>query len=69
MPCVVAAVTGGPAAVIATTAAAAAAVTVLLLFDPEYRLHGVDDLRVEPHSTEIDKPLGPNDVRIRVGYG
>ncbi|CAM9437374.1 unnamed protein product [Ectocarpus sp. 12 AP-2014] len=30
-------------------------------------LHGVDDLRVEPHPTEVDKPLGPNDVRVRVG--
>ncbi|CAM9484650.1 unnamed protein product [Scytosiphon promiscuus] len=30
-------------------------------------LHGVDDLRVEPHPTEVEKPLGPNDVRVRVG--
>eukprot|EP00752_Nemacystus_decipiens_P001576 g1537.t1 len=30
-------------------------------------LHGVDDLRVEPHATDINKPLGPNDVRVRVG--
>lgn len=28
------------------------------------RLHGVDDLRVEPHLAE--KPLGPSDVRIQV---
>lgn len=31
------------------------------LFSP--RLHGVDDLRVEPHPAD---PLGPNDVRVRV---
>lgn len=31
-----------------------------------HRLHGVDDLRVEPHPAEVDKPLGPNDVRVRV---
>lgn len=26
----------------------------------------MDDLRVEPHPTEVEKPLGPNDVRVRV---
>lgn len=26
----------------------------------------MDDLRVEPHATEVEKPLGPNDVRIKV---
>ncbi|CAM9293117.1 unnamed protein product [Pylaiella littoralis] len=31
------------------------------------RLYGVDDLRVEPHPTQVEKPLGPNDVRVRVG--
>lgn len=41
---------------------------LLLLLGPEGRLHGVDDLRVEPHATEVDKPLGPNDVRVRVGW-
>lgn len=39
-----------------------------LLLGPEARLHGVDDLRVEPHATDIDKPLGPNDVRVQVGH-
>lgn len=29
----------------------------------------MDDLRVEPHPTEVDKPLGPNDVRVRVREG
>lgn len=42
---------------------------VLLLLGPEGRLHGVDDLRVGPHATNIDKPLGPNDVRVRVSFG